>query len=92
MYALPIAKLSLSTCFNFILSMLVERISGESLREYSEKRIFKPLSMNNTFFSDEPTEIVKNRADCYSEDKQGKYYTSMTNLFWIGRWRFAYHH
>ena len=68
----------------FLLSMLVERVSGESLREYSEKRIFKPLGMTSTFFSDEPTEIVKNRADGYSKNKAGKYFTNMTNLFWVG--------
>ena len=66
MYALPIAKLSLSTYFNFILSMLVERVSGESLREYSESA-FKPLGMHNIFFSDESTEIVKTRADGYGK-------------------------
>ena len=68
----------------FLLSMLVERVSGESLREYSERRIFKPLGMSNTFFSDEPTEIVKNRASGYSKNEDGNYITSMTNLFWVG--------
>jgi CubicO group peptidase (beta-lactamase class C family) len=68
----------------FLLSMLVERVSGKSLREYSERRIFKPLGMSNTFFSDEPTEIVKNRASGYSKNEDGNYITSMTNLFWVG--------
>ena len=40
--------------------------------------------MNNTFFSDEPTEIVKNRADGYDKKDDGMYFTSMTNLFWVG--------
>ncbi|TMP79666.1 penicillin-binding protein [Pseudoalteromonas phenolica] len=68
----------------FLLSMLVERVSGESLRDYSETRIFKPLGMSNTFFSDEPTEIVRNRADGYSKNNEGEYFTNMTNLFWVG--------
>ena len=68
----------------FLLSMLVERVSGESLRDYSEARIFKPLGMSRTFFSDEPTEIVRNRADGYSKNKEGEYFTNMTNLFWVG--------
>ncbi|TMN88054.1 penicillin-binding protein [Pseudoalteromonas phenolica] len=68
----------------FLLSMLVERVSGESLRDYSETRIFRPLGMSNTFFSDEPTEIVRNRADGYSKNNEGEYFTNMTNLFWVG--------
>ncbi len=80
----PNERFSYSNYAYFLLSMLVERVSGESLREYSDKRIFKPLGMKNTFFSDEPTEIVKNRADGYSKDKEGNYFTNMTNLFWVG--------
>lgn len=80
----PNQEFSYSNYAYFLLSMLVERVSGESLREYSERRIFKPLGMSNTFFSDEPTEIVKNRASGYSKNEDGKYITSMTNLFWVG--------
>jgi CubicO group peptidase (beta-lactamase class C family) len=80
----PNQKFSYSNYAYFLLSMLVERVSGESLRAYSERRIFKPLGMSNTFFSDEPTEIVKNRASGYSKNEDGKYITSMTNLFWVG--------
>lgn len=68
----------------FLLSMLVEEVSGESLRDYAHKRIFTPLGMDNTFFSDQPTEIVKNRASGYKSDEKGGYVTDMTNLFWVG--------
>ena len=46
----------------FLLSMLVEEVSGQSLRDYSDENIFQPLGMSQSFFSDEPTEIVPNRA------------------------------
>ncbi|MBQ86092.1 MAG: penicillin-binding protein [Gammaproteobacteria bacterium] len=67
----------------FLLSMLVEEVSGESLREYAAKQIFEPLGMTSTFFSDDPVEIVKNRASGYRPDARG-YVTDMTNLFWVG--------
>ena len=67
----------------FLLSMLVEEVSGESLRKYAERRIFEPLGMTSTFFSDDPVEIVKNRASGYRPD-DGGYVTDMTNLFWVG--------
>ncbi|WP_342806580.1 serine hydrolase domain-containing protein [Alteromonas sp. M12] len=68
----------------FLLSMLVENVSGKSLRQYSHEHIFLPLGMKNTFFSDDPVEIVKNRAYGYKQRKDGTYITDMTNLFWVG--------
>ena len=67
----------------FLLSMLVEEVSGESLREYAARKIFEPLGMSSTFFSDDPVEIVKNRASGYRPEAGG-YVTDMTNLFWVG--------
>jgi len=69
----------------FLLSMLVEKVSGESLRDYAHARIFEPLGMANTFFSDEPTEIVRNRASGYKRNgDSSEFVTDMTNLFWVG--------
>ncbi|MDO6428909.1 serine hydrolase domain-containing protein [Thalassotalea sp. 1_MG-2023] len=80
----PNEKWDYSNLAYFLLSMLVEEVSGESLRQYADKRIFKPLGMTNTFFSDNPTEIVKNRASGYKPTEEGGYITDMTNLFWVG--------
>lgn len=80
----PEQKWAYSNYAYFLLSMLVERVSGQSLRDYAHDNIFKPLQMNNTFFSDNPTEIVKNRASGYSKNDKGRYVTNMTNLFWVG--------
>lgn len=68
----------------FLLSMLVEEVSGESLRAYAQRRIFTTLGMNDTFFSDDPVEIVKNRSSGYLRTESGGYVTDMTNLFWVG--------
>lgn len=68
----------------FLLSMLVEEVSGESLRAYANRRIFKPLGMDSTFFSDMPVEIVRNRAYGYKQAENGEYVNDMTNLFWVG--------
>jgi CubicO group peptidase (beta-lactamase class C family) len=80
----PDTKWQYSNLAYFLLSMLVEEVSGESLRHYADKRIFKPLGMSNTFFSDEPNEIVQNRASGYKPKKEGGYQADMTNLFWVG--------
>jgi CubicO group peptidase (beta-lactamase class C family) len=80
----PDTQLEYSNFAYFLLSMLVEERSGMTLRQYSEKNIFKPLGMKHTFFSDDANEIVKNRASGYAPLKSGGYQTNMTNLFWVG--------
>lgn len=67
-----------------MLAILVEEVSGLTLREFSDKHIFTPLGMSNTFFSDHPNEIVKNRAYGYVKNDNGEYENNMTNLFWVG--------
>ncbi len=80
----PAEKWDYSNLGYFLLSMLVEEVSGQSLREFAAERIFEPLGMNNSFFSDDATEIIRNRAYGYAPDDDGGYVTDMTNLFWVG--------
>lgn len=68
----------------FLFAMLVEEVTGMSLREYSEKHIFAPLQMNKTLFVDDGNEIIKKRATGYKKTDQGHFETDMTNLFMVG--------
>ena len=54
-----------------LLAVIVERVSGQSFRDYTAANIFKPLGMNNTHFHDDHEEIVKNRAYSYSSAGPG---------------------
>ena len=55
---------------NYItLGWIVERVSGQSLREFMTKRIFEPLGMKNTHFSDDYAEIIRNRAGAYRKNE-----------------------
>ena len=45
--------------------ILVERVSGRSLREFARERIFGPLGMTRTHFHDDHREIVPGRAYGY---------------------------
>lgn len=80
----PEQKLVYSNLAYFLLSMLVEQVTGETLRQYADRKIFTPLGMKHTFFSDQANEIVANRASGYKPDGKGGYVTDMTNLFWVG--------
>ena len=45
---------------------IVRRVSGKSLREFADERIFKPLGMAHTHFHDDYTMVVKGRTFAYS--------------------------
>jgi len=68
----------------FLLSVIVNRTSGKSLREFAQENIFKPLGMKYTHFQDDHTMIVKNRAIGYSPKEGGGYRIHMTNLDIVG--------
>ncbi|HUF25952.1 MAG TPA: serine hydrolase domain-containing protein [Gemmatimonadaceae bacterium] len=50
----------------YLLAELVRRVSGQSLREYTDERIFRPLGMTQTHFHDDRLMVVKQRAPAYS--------------------------
>ncbi len=54
-----------------LMAEIVRRVSGQTLREFAEERIFQPLGMNNTHFHDDHEEIVRNRAYSYKPDLAG---------------------
>ncbi|MGH7461102.1 MAG: serine hydrolase domain-containing protein, partial [Longimicrobiales bacterium] len=56
-----------------LLAQIVRRVTGKSLREYADERLFKPLGMTNTHFHDEPYHIFPNRAISYAPVQGGGY-------------------
>jgi CubicO group peptidase (beta-lactamase class C family) len=63
-----------------LLAIIVERVSGQSLQEYADEYIFKPLEMFDTHFHDDTGEIVKNRAYGYEPGKEGCFIISISNI------------
>jgi len=68
----------------FLLSQIVKRASGKSLREYADENIFKTLGMTRTKFYDDHNEIVKNRAASYVPRKGGGFQIAATTLDMVG--------
>jgi CubicO group peptidase (beta-lactamase class C family) len=54
-----------------LLAVVVERVTGQSLREFTSERIFEPLGMSATHFHDDHEMIVRNRAWAYAPDEGG---------------------
>jgi len=61
----------------FLLALVVQRVSGQTLGDFADQRIFRPLGMLHTTFADDRTLIMRNRADGYQEREDGT----------IGAWR-----
>jgi CubicO group peptidase (beta-lactamase class C family) len=54
-----------------LLAIVASRVSGKSLREFSEERIFRPLGMTSTHVHDDHTMIVPGRTSAYEMRKDG---------------------
>lgn len=50
-----------------LLALLVQRISGQPLRDFARERIFEPLRMTRTQFREDATALVPGRAMGYAE-------------------------
>ncbi len=67
----------------FLLALLVERVTGQSLKQLAQEMIFGPLGMKDTHFHDDHTHLVRNRADGYAR-RNGAFHLSMTELDMVG--------
>jgi CubicO group peptidase (beta-lactamase class C family) len=69
-----------------LLGVIVERVSGKSLNQFSQERLFGPLGMTRTQWRDDFTAIVQNRATAYRLTPDGRFRTNMpfTNVIGNG--------
>ena len=68
----------------FLLSQIVKRASGMSLREFAAVRMFRPLGMMDSHFQDDHTYVVPQRATGYAPTRDGTFRISMTTLDMVG--------
>jgi CubicO group peptidase (beta-lactamase class C family) len=59
-----------NTGFN-LLAMVVERVSGMSLGEFTKRRLFEPLGLVHTQWRDDYTRVVPGRAVGYQRSERG---------------------
>lgn len=55
----------------FLLSVIVKRVSGKTLREFATENIFAPLEMTHTQYRDDHTSLIPNRAMAYDLKEKG---------------------
>lgn len=61
----PGTRYSYSNTGYVLLSLIVRKVSGLSLREFTTKELFTPLGMTNTVFRDQRTSLIPRRATAY---------------------------
>jgi CubicO group peptidase (beta-lactamase class C family) len=66
-----------------LMAIIVQRVSGLSLAEFSKKYLFEPAGMTKTQWRNNPNRIVLNRALAYSKNA-GFYETNMPNEYVYG--------
>ncbi|MCG8309807.1 MAG: beta-lactamase family protein [Cytophagales bacterium] len=75
----PNESFSYSNSGYLLLSLVIERISGQPFSEFVKERILEPLQMKNSFFSDDPHMIIKNRVVSYGKDENHNYFRYTLN-------------
>lgn len=63
----------------FLLSVIVKRVSGESLRAFAAKQIFTPLGMIHTQYVDRHEMIVPGKAGSYGKGDSGGFVLALAN-------------
>lgn len=80
----PGSQYSYSNSGYLLLSEIVRRASGQSLRDHAAARIFEPLGMTSTQFHDDNTRIVPRRAEGYQPAGLGRFQIVRTSFALVG--------
>ena len=68
-----------------VLGLVVQRVTGKSLREFAAERIFGPLMMTDSHYQDDHTKPVRGRAYAYSPADGGRYTINVWNNDLVGQ-------
>jgi hypothetical protein len=66
------------------MGQIVQKVSGQSLRQFADSAIFKPLGMKDTHFHDDNTELVKHRTYSYESGPDKKIKHAPLNYAVVG--------
>lgn len=81
----PGAEYNYSNTGYIALGEIVRRVSGRTLRQFADERIFGPLGMANSHFHDDHNEPVRGRAFAYSPAAGGKWRINVWNNDIVGQ-------
>jgi CubicO group peptidase (beta-lactamase class C family) len=67
------------------LGVIVQRVTGKSLREFAAEQIFGPLGMTSSHYHDDHTMPVRGRASAYSPTPEGDFKINVWNNDLVGQ-------
>jgi CubicO group peptidase (beta-lactamase class C family) len=67
-----------------LLAEIVERVSGKTLRQFVDERIFRPLEMRVSLFRDDHTEMIEHRASGYAPLEDGGFRIAESHYDMVG--------
>ena len=73
------SKFEYSNTGYFLLSVIVQRVTGKSLADFARERIFLPLGMTHTRYRNHAAMLIPNRALGYAPDDSDGFRNSMSN-------------
>ena len=73
------SKFEYSNTGYFLLSVIVQRVTGKPLADFARERIFLPLGMTHTRYRNHAAMLIPNRALGYAPDDSGGFRNSMSN-------------
>jgi CubicO group peptidase (beta-lactamase class C family) len=68
----------------FLLSVIVKRVAGKTLRQFTAENIFEPLGMKSAQFRDDHARLIQKRADGYAPVAGGRFRLSNPNFDVVG--------
>ena len=72
-----------NSCY-FMMALLVEKVTGETISQFAEKEIFGPLGMKSTMFYDDNRKLIPNRAFGYGRNNAGGFDNMMMRFDLVG--------
>jgi len=76
---IPGSQYAYSNSGYLLLSYIIERITRMSFEKFTRKRIFEPLEMKQSFFTDKPGKVINNGVISYGKDQSGNYFPYQLN-------------
>ena len=67
-----------------LLGEIVARVSGKTLRQFVDERIFRPLGMRVSMIRDDHTEMIENRASGYAPLEDGGFRSAESHFDLVG--------
>ncbi len=68
----------------WLLGQIVKKISGMGLNDFARKELFEPLRMNNTYFFDDNSMLIKHRASGYIPSRSGTFFNLLSTRENVG--------